>query len=89
MYGSFNKGWHHIYEGPQAVILCGVDKKDVVKLIVTEDENGEYWGWNEKGKISMIWPSLIQLEMCFAYGLEAAEKTGRGKRTRLKISKHD
>jgi hypothetical protein len=39
-----------------------------------------YWGWwsNEDSSFHFVWPSRIQVEMCFPYGPEAEEKRGRG-----------
>lgn len=66
--------------------MCGPKKDEIIKLDVIEDDNGSYWGFYD-GEISMIWPSLIQLEMCFPYGLKTAEDCGKGKHIKLKIEK--
>jgi hypothetical protein len=60
----------------------------IVKVRLTEDENGQYWGWLDKDETepSMIWPSEVQFRMCFPYGYEAEEKAGKGKAIRLSIT---
>lgn len=86
MYGALeDKKWSCIYDDKRSVAMCGIKQFDIVKLQVTEDENGEYWGWLEGNEISMVWSSFTALKMCFAYGIEVEEKKGRGRRIRLKI----
>jgi hypothetical protein len=90
MYGTMEDGhWSCIYDNQQSVSMCGIKKVDIVKLTVTEDPKGEYWGWYEEedNDISMIWKSLSALKMCFTYGLEEAEAKGKGRRIQLKIEK--
>lgn len=86
MYGALENGkWNCIYYNKRSVVMCGIKQSDIVKLQVTEDENGQYFGWLEGDEISMVWPNLAALKMCFAYGIEEEEKKGKGKRIRLKI----
>lgn len=61
----------------------------MVKVKVKIDENGDYYGWIDKGKEvpKMIFPNKMQFDICFPYGVEEAEKAGRGKAVRLKIEK--
>lgn len=90
LYGTMEDGkWTCIYDNPGCVSMCGIRKDNIVKLTVTEDPNGEYWGWYEKeeDEISMIWSSLTALKMCFTYGIEVAEEKGQGRRIQLKIEK--
>lgn len=60
----------------------------IVKVKVTPDENGEYWGYIITGedKPIFIYPSIVLLKVCFAYGLEAAENSGDGKRIQLSVT---
>ena len=76
-----------IYETKTQLKMCGCNNP--IKIIVTEDLNGKYWGWLDykDNKISMIYPSLQALDMCFTYGIKAAEKAEKGKRVKLRIDK--
>ncbi len=79
------KGYRDIYPSEMQVGMCG--DQPIIPIQVTEDENGEYWGWKQAddNKICMIWPSFVQLQICFPYGIDAAEKHGEGKRVKLHI----
>lgn len=72
------------------VKLHGIEKP-IVKVQITEDINGAYFGWLDTGADapSMIWPSQIQFNMCFPYGPEIEEKRGKGKSLRLAITPLD
>jgi len=66
------------------------EHQNIVKVIVREareDEQSPYWGWVESGstKPTMIWPSKIQSDMCFPYGLKAAEEAGKGRQVNLVV----
>lgn len=56
-----------------------------------EDRKGEvdYWGWydEKEGKFSvtMIFPSYLQLFICFPFGIDKAEEAGQGMAYRLDI----
>lgn len=70
-------------------------KDPIVATRVRERRDGEpesiHWGWmymgdncvDKQNRYQMIWPSLIQLKMCFPYGLEVEEKQSRGRRVNL------
>lgn len=90
-------GVHHKFAS-----LYGVDKKDIVEieLDIHEDQipdcdntgkvnEADYWGWfdNEQQKFTLIWPKYFLLNMCFTYGIKAAEEVNHGKAYRLKIVK--
>ena len=87
MFGYWNISghWSCVYDSEFKVRMCGSNKA-VVKLLVVEDVNGEYHGWLSNGVVSLIWSSLICLEMCFPGGITMAESFGKGKRIRLSIS---
>lgn len=82
--------------------LYGVNEDDIVEveLGVHEDQSpdsdntgqvmkADYWGWFDNGRneFTMIWPKYFLLNMCFPYGIKAAEEVGQGKAFRLKIVK--
>ncbi len=52
-----------------------------ISLRETDLESGQYFGWKDytKQEYQMIWPSLVQAEICFPYGSKAEEEKGRGK----------
>lgn len=50
------------------------------------DPPSSYWAWlptDEPDRYISIWPSEIQLDMCFAYGPKAEEDRGRGRKVNL------
>ena len=60
-------------------------KKAADECTVTETQDNaegiEYcWGWwdNKDEKFTMVWPSRVQLEVCFPYGYKIEEKRGKG-----------
>lgn len=93
--GSIAHGLYtNIFTHPRIVKMCG--EGPIFEVEIYEVEKGDiapYWGWedskdsNTPGEWSMIWPSLVQLQMCFAYGLEAAEKNGDGRRVNFVVIK--
>jgi hypothetical protein len=76
-----------MHVGPLNYVKAHMLKDEIKKVIVSLDDNGEYYGWLEKGENTptMIWPSRAQFSMCFPYGYEAEEKRIKGKMVRLKI----
>lgn len=60
----------------------------VVRERQPEDAPSSYWGWldtKDPSRYTMVWPSEIQLEMCFPYGSEVSEKKGFGRKVNLVI----
>lgn len=49
------------------------------------DMDSDYWGWFdfERQEFTMIYAKRFLLNMCFAYGIEAAEQVKQGKAYRL------
>jgi len=45
----------------------------------------DYYGWEEKNGISMVWQGWGCFDMCFHYGSKAEEERGNGRRVRLKL----
>lgn len=64
---------------------------DPIKVIVSIDKNGKYWGWQKYShpEPHMIWPTEIQFSMCFGSGYKFLEKKKRGKAVRLTIELKD
>lgn len=62
----------------------------IVKVRVRErqpsDPLSNYWGWLDAANpaaYTMVWPSEVQLDMCFPYGPQAEEARGRGRKVNL------
>lgn len=75
--------------GPEFYVRIHGLSEPIVPVIVTENPNGEYWGWFETGSSEpdycVLWPSEGQFRMCFAYGPDAEAKAGRGRIARFDI----
>jgi len=80
----------NIYPHPRTVMLCCSRDEPIYQVKIREVRKGEisqYWGWfdNEDEEYSMIWPSKIQMKMCFPYGPEAEESRGAGRQVNLVV----
>ncbi len=68
--------------------LC-VDEEQLVEVLVQEDPDGRYYGWQDAVRTSdfpsMIWPTAHQLEMCFPNGTKPSVERGEGRVVRLSI----
>lgn len=90
---------------PKSVELYGKTKEDIinVKITIAEDQTirsfefqrdspvVDYWAFIDKNDSvsSLIWHQRFLLNMCFPYGIDAAEKHGDGKAYRVNIEKID
>lgn len=76
-----------IHETKRFVEMCG-GRDLLVQVLVKESDTGNYFGWIDKGESvpCMIWPSKIQLNMCFGEGISNAIKNGKGKPVQLEIT---
>lgn len=93
------KGYNDFGINSKSARMYGKKPSDIVtlKLKVSENQvrpkyndhtiNADYWGWFdfEDNEFTMIYPQLVLLHICFAYGLDASEKSNRGKAYRLEI----
>ena len=53
----------------------------------TEVDEDTYWGWMDNdGDISVVYPLLKLVNMCFPYGADAEENAGRGRVIRVSIT---
>jgi hypothetical protein len=59
----------------------------VEQVIVTETEDGSYYGWLRTGESvpTMIYDHRIPFNMCFPYGVQAEVKAGNGRVVRLTV----
>jgi len=81
--------YNDIYPSKLQVRMCISGDIDIYIVSVVEaniDDNTPYWGWiDNTGMISMIFRDFVLLQVCFPYGIDAAEKAGQGKRTKVSI----
>jgi len=77
----------HFYPSRGQVEMCGGSGgQDIVEVELTEDPEGPLWAWEDAekpGRFSLVWPSRVQLAICFPYGLDVAAELGRGRVVRL------
>lgn len=85
---------------PISAIIYGKQEKDIIQVEVSIHENQEkvppnsknmeadYWGWwdETQKRFSLIWPQYFLLNMCFPYGIKAAEESNQGKAYRLNVN---
>ncbi len=79
--------WH---EGNHPNFCSLYDNKGQIdKVVIEEDKKGksQYWAWwdHEKEIYRMVYPSRVQVEMCFPYGYKIEEEKGNGRLCRVKI----
>jgi hypothetical protein len=81
--------YKNIFSSEKTVLMCLSSPKKIYKIDVREareDEETPYVGWlSSEGDINFIFPHLTLLEICFPYGSEAEELSGKGKVIRVKI----
>lgn len=61
---------------------------DVVRVVLTEDPDGPYWGWidyDDPDEPTMVQPHEGMFTMQFAYGPEAEAARGRGEIVRMTV----
>lgn len=83
----------HFYKHPMLVRMCGDSRGNVLgspenlKLVrLSEDPDGSYHAWLSfaNGEFTLIYGSQVQVDICFPYGPESAERSGEGRRVRLR-----
>lgn len=81
--------YNHIYPSIGQVRMCIKSTDPVYEVEVREAKSTEdtpYWGWmNNNKEISMIYPRLFLLSMCFSHGVEAEEKVRHGRKIKVAI----
>jgi len=87
MWGSYSSRGilSSIYKHKESTEMSG---KPAIKVKVTSVEEGEtHYGWLREGRndVTLIQPSLVQLKICFAYGLQDAIDANQGLPVKLKI----
>lgn len=81
-------GYFHASPNRWWVEIHGIDEPIVTVTVrerVDSDPPSNYWGWLETGddKYIFIWPSKLQVEMCFPYGTAVEEARGKGRLVNL------
>jgi hypothetical protein len=77
--------YRHFFQSLAQMKMCGSGEVTLVK--VTEDPHGDYYGWLRVDKVeySLIFKTLLSLEVCFPYGTKAEVEAGNGRVVRLKV----
>lgn len=99
----FNKYFKYFNIHEKSASLYGVKKEDIIKVKVTIHEDQtilpfeqqrtnkepDYWAFisNDDTISSLIWHQRFLLNVCFTYGIEAAENNGDGKAYRVNVTK--
>lgn len=83
-YKELHHGWFYtdVYSSPIGVRVCGHEPTHVVTVReATDGEDWNSWAWwnNKRQEITMIFPSRVQVEICFPYGHKVAEDAGDGR----------
>ena len=82
--------FHHVFPHFLSTLMCVSLKEKVSQIRVREalpEEETPYHAWKHPdGQISLIYPSKVQVEICFPYGSEIAAKNGRGKMIKVVIT---
>ena len=86
--------WDDIYSSRRQVEMCGDSKIYSLHIIISPDQerqkssSPDYWGWvdTDDNFISLIQSFFGALQICFAHGIDGAEKEGEGKAYRLIIT---
>lgn len=84
-------GFEHFFQSTTQLTMCGDGPMWLVHLVIHHE--GPLWGWyhshhpchgDYRGQVSMIYPSEMQVRICFPYGAEQATKRGHGEIVRLR-----
>lgn len=96
VYNSNKNYYKHFGIHPKIVSLYGVQINDIVEVVLRVSENQsitddlsipDYWGWfcYTQNKFTIIQLNYPFLNLCFPYGIKAAELHNKGKAYRLEI----
>jgi len=95
-----NGSYFDFYPSAMAVGMCGHNEDEIYHVRVTEvmeadidkkkntprdaDHFFAWWDADDK-KFTHVYPSIVQVEMCFPYGSKAEIELGRGQTYQVKI----
>jgi hypothetical protein len=83
LHASPSKRWVELHQIPHPIVKISVRER------VETDPPSSYWGWlkaDEPDCYIFVWPSEIQLDMCFPYGPKIEEQLGRGRKVNLTLT---
>lgn len=78
---------HFAHVGTRHYVQMHMMDYPVVKVLVTEDPQGAYWGWlsHKATEPCMIWPGEKLFSVCFGEPPRQAELRGLGHVLRLRV----
>jgi hypothetical protein len=85
--------WEHVSLHPKVTYFHDFNETNPIFCIrvTLDEETGTYWAWwdYQNQHFTMVYPHLLLVRVCFAYGPEAEEKRGRGKVCRVRIEEEN
>ncbi len=81
-HASPHEWWVKLHRLPEPIVKVSVRERQPT------DPPSNYWGWldaKDLGRYLFVFPSEIQLNMCFPYGPKAEEDRGRGWKINLMV----
>lgn len=79
---SPSRGWVELFGFPEPIVKVSVRER------LPTDPPSNYWGWLSTDfpeHYQLVWPSEIQLDICFFSGPKVAEERGRGRKVNLMV----
>lgn len=79
--------FYNVFPTVLQVKMCGYDEDEIWVVTFEEDTAGDYWSfqYTDKDDFHLIFPHQILFNMCFAYGVAAEVKAGKGRIVHLKV----
>lgn len=76
-----------IYSHRRSVEMCGGTDETIVTLTLTEDPDGDYYGWLKTGDTepTMVYCRESLFSMCFPYGPQASVDKDQGEILRFTV----
>lgn len=81
--------FYNIFPSMIQLKMCGIDEDEVWVVEFEEDVDGDYWSFQDTDEedFHLIFPHKVLFDICFAYGVEAEIKAGKGRIAHLKVVK--
>ena len=81
--------FYNIFPSVLQVKMCGYSEDEIWEVTLEEDADGDYWSFQYTGNddFHLIFPHKVLFNVCFAYGVDAEIKAGKGRIAHLKIVK--
>lgn len=80
LHASPNRWWTALHGNRDPIVRVRLRERR------PEDPPSPYWGWidaKRPSRFCMVWPTELQLEMCFPYGSRTVEQHGYGRKVNL------